>query len=135
MVESESSGDEELEEQGAASLFFVVTPGMPPVGVPPKIAAALFDHQKKGVAWILQRFVGADGVRGGILGDGTGLGKTLQSVAAVAALVEAKLAHRVLIVAPAQLGPHWLRELGKWAPKLKVIVLLVIIHPHTQARV
>ena len=81
MDESESSGDEVLEDPGAAGVFFLVTPGKLPVGVPPKISAALFDHQIKGVAWILQRFVGADGVRG------TGLGKTLQSVAALVAAV------------------------------------------------
>ena len=79
MDESESSGDEELEDPGAAGIYFLVTPDMPPIGVPPKIAAVLFDHQIKGVAWILQRFVGADGVRG------IGMGKALQCVAALVA--------------------------------------------------
>lgn len=70
-------------------------------------------HQRVGVRWLISAFHAG----GGILADEPGLGKTLQAIGAVEALVRRGLATRVLVVAPANLVAVWEAELGKWLPK------------------
>ena len=88
-----------------------------PVG----LQASLRPYQSAGVAWLQKlRAVGA----GGILADDMGLGKTLQTIAHV--LVEkegGRLDRPALIIAPTSLVPNWQREIAKFAPSLRVLVL------------
>lgn len=56
-------------------------------------------HQVAGVRWILSAIHRG----GGLLTDEPGLGKTLQAIAAVEALVRARVLSRVLVVCPANL--------------------------------
>lgn len=68
----------------------------------------LFDHQKKGIEWLLAHRLG--GIhRGGILADEMGLGKTVQLLVAAKAMKDV-YGCSVLVVCPASLKANWLRE-------------------------
>ena len=66
--------------------------------LPFSLSAVLHPHQRAGVRWLYRR-----SAVGGILGDDPGLGKSLQAIALVQALVAAGQARRILVVAPANL--------------------------------
>ena len=68
-----------------------------PIGV--RVSLVLMAHQLEGVRWLFAAF----GRGGGLLTDELGLGKTLQVIALVEALVRAGRATRILAVAPANL--------------------------------
>jgi len=77
----------------------------------------LFDHQKKGLAWLqhLYRSRVRLGVGGAVLADDMGLGKTLQLLAFMARLVEDNpTADPMLVVAPVALLQNWKRELEEF---------------------
>ena len=71
-----------------------------------------------GVRWLFGAVTGAhlSGCYGGLLGDDTGLGKTLQAITVVATLVTRRLASRVIVCAPANLVMVWSNEFAKWVP-------------------
>jgi len=77
----------------------------------------LLDHQKQGLAWMIQGWVA--GHPGLLLADDMGLGKTFQTLAFAAWLhehYEKKLAHQrgpILIVAPTALLRNWREEHDK----------------------
>lgn len=78
---------------------------------------ALFDHQKKGLAWLqhLYRSRVQLGVGGAVLADDMGLGKTLQLLAFMARLVEDNPAiDPMLVVAPVALLQNWKQELEQF---------------------
>lgn len=75
-----------------------------------KKGARLRDYQRQGVAWLLER-------KSALLGDDMGLGKSLQTLAAVP--VDA----RVLVVCPALVKGNWARETKCWRSGLKTTVL------------
>ena len=60
----------------------------------PALAARLSEHQKTGVQFLFGAYHGVHcaGRRGGILGDGMGLGKTVQSIVLVHTLLSARQA-------------------------------------------
>ena len=58
-----------------------------------------------------------------LLADDMGLGKTLQAIAAVRVLCAQRVIDAVLVVAPASLLDQWRRELEKWAPELRAIIV------------
>ena len=58
-----------------------------------------------------------------LLADDMGLGKTLQAIAAVRILCAQRVAESILVVAPASLLDQWRRELEKWAPELRAIIV------------
>ena len=70
-------------------------------------------HQLLGVRWLYAAATRA----GGILADDPGLGKTLQAIAAIDALIASGRARRVLVVAPANLVANWRLEFRKWLGK------------------
>ena len=75
-------------------------PAVTVAAVPAALGARLAPYQRDGVAWILGHLCGR-GARSCILADAPGLGKTVQAIAAVAALVARGAARRVQVVAPA----------------------------------
>ena len=58
-----------------------------------------------------------------LLADDMGLGKTLQAIAAIRILCAQRAIVSTLVVAPASLLDQWRRELEKWAPELRAIIV------------
>ena len=97
-----------------------VTPVAPPEP-PPSLRATLRPYQAEGVAF-LQRLRAA-GV-GGVLADEMGLGKTLQTIAHISIeKAEGRLDVPALVVGPTTLVGNWSREIARFAPDLRVVVL------------
>jgi superfamily II DNA or RNA helicase len=76
----------------------------------------LMDYQIDGVKALLER----DRI---LLADDMGLGKTVQAIAAMRILGLQGQLTRVLLVVPASLVDQWRREIGKWAPELRAIIV------------
>lgn len=76
----------------------------------------LMPFQKAGV----RALVGSERL---LLADDMGLGKTLQAIAALRILCAQRVAEAILVVAPAGLLDQWRRELEKWAPELRAIIV------------
>jgi superfamily II DNA or RNA helicase len=92
-------------------------PAVMPVG----LQATLRPYQAEGVTF-LQRLREAG--LGGVLADEMGLGKTLQTIAHVCIeQAEGRLDAPVLVVAPTTLVGNWVREIARFAPSLRVLVL------------
>jgi len=75
----------------------------PACSAPSVFAQVLKPMQVEGVHWLFGAIQGG----GGILADDPGLGKTLQVIAVLEALVAAGLAHRILVVTPSNLLGNW----------------------------
>jgi len=119
-------GDEALELRGAsdfrargAGLSRDATP--PEVPAPPQLQATLRPYQQEGLNWLQNlRAHGA----GGILADDMGLGKTIQTIAhLVTEKAAGRLERPALVVAPTSLVGNWWRELARFAPCLRALVL------------
>ena len=78
--------------------------------------AQLLSFQLDGVRTLLER----DRV---LLADDMGLGKTVQATAAMRILCLRREVTHSLLVVPASLVNQWRREIDKWAPELRVIVV------------
>ena len=81
-----------------------------------KWPADLMPFQKDGV----RALVGSERL---LLADDMGLGKTLQAIAAARILCAQRVTDAILVVAPASLLDQWRRELEKWAPELRAIIV------------
>ncbi len=93
----------------------------PDVEPPSTLRASLRPYQRAGVAF-LQHLRETD--TGGILADDMGLGKTLQTIAHFCVeKAEGRLDAPALVVAPTSLVGNWSRELARFAPHLRVLVL------------
>ena len=81
------------------------------------LARRLEDHQVFGVRWLYAAYHAAHrgGWHGCILGDGMGVGKTLQTIAVVHALLESCQCTRAMIVVPSTLVSNWRNEVAKFA--------------------
>jgi SNF2 family DNA or RNA helicase len=75
--------------------------------------AALFPYQVDGVRALLTR----DAI---LLADDTGLGKTIEAIAALRILALQRRIHAALVVVPAGVQRQWRMELNSWAPELHV---------------
>ena len=88
----------------------------------------MHEYQKEGCRWMHGLY--HDGV-GGILGDEMGLGKTSQLCLHFGALGRIHRSSRTndnecasfLIVCPATVLQHWVREMNKWEPTMRIAVL------------
>lgn len=58
-----------------------------------------------------------------LLADDMGLGKTIQTIAAIRILCIQRTMGSALVVVPASLIDQWRRELYRWAPELRLIVV------------
>ena len=122
----EALGEAELELRGQVDLRarragLSRDAELPQVPAPPELRATLRPYQQEGLNWLQNlRAHGA----GGILADDMGLGKTLQTIAHIVTEKAAgRLQQPVLVVAPTSLVGNWKRELAKFAPSLRVLVL------------
>ncbi|MCX6968141.1 MAG: SNF2-related protein [Verrucomicrobia bacterium] len=79
------------------------------------LETVLRGYQKHGAAWL--HFLGANGL-GGILADDMGLGKTLQALAYLRTQPGPSL-----VVCPSSLIFNWQREVEKFTPERKVLVI------------
>jgi SNF2 family DNA or RNA helicase len=86
------------------------------------LRATLRPYQLSGVAFLQRlRSIGC----GGVLADDMGLGKTLQTIAHLCAEKDAgRLARPALIVTPTSLAFNWARELERFAPHLRCLMLV-----------
>lgn len=89
----------------------------------------LFEYQREGCKWLFSLF--REGV-GGILADEMGLGKTAQVAVHFGSL--GKMNHQLnqkkqavfLIVCPATVLVHWVKEMHRWAPTMRTGILHTI---------
>ena len=86
---------------------------------PKGFAGNLRDYQRRGYSWLKHL---TDRGFGALLADDMGLGKTVQTIAWILKRRESPSAGRVLIVAPVSVTMNWMRELKRFAPKLKAIL-------------
>jgi SNF2 family DNA or RNA helicase len=86
--------------------------------VPQSLTGELRPYQIRGYNWVCSLLFSGFGC---ILADDMGLGKTIQSIAALLRLKEESLLDGVcLVIAPAALMINWEKELGRFAPSLRV---------------
>jgi len=90
------------------------------VSVPKKLKATLRDYQKEGLNWL--NFLDEFGF-GGCLADDMGLGKTIQIIAYFLAQHKKGNKGPNLVVVPTSLLFNWQREVDRFAPHLRYIVL------------
>jgi SNF2 family DNA or RNA helicase len=77
-----------------------------------------YPYQVIGIEWLnSQKKLG---LKGAILGDVMGLGKTLQAIGFITKNVNAGLQNN-LVICPATLIDNWKKEIQKFSPKLKVL--------------
>lgn len=79
--------------------------------------APLLPYQREGVMALLSR-------RALLLADAMGLGKTVQTIAAIRILYQQGQLASALVVCPASLVTQWRRELARWAPELAVVPIV-----------
>jgi superfamily II DNA or RNA helicase len=111
-------GDTDVCKRGRA-----LNKGARPSGSPSTsgLQATLRPYQQEGVDW-LQHLIECD--VGGVLADDMGLGKTLQTIAHLSAeKASGRMVEPSLVLMPTSLIGNWQRELKKFAPHLKVLVL------------
>lgn len=80
------------------------------------MAPTLMEHQREGVAFLLQR-------RGGLLAFEQGLGKTLVAIEAFKQARANGTARRLLVICPNSLKRNWEAELTKFAPELDATIV------------
>ncbi|KAI9915133.1 hypothetical protein PsorP6_007724 [Peronosclerospora sorghi] len=88
--------------------------------VPSYVLSQLLPHQRECLEWL--HHLHERGV-GGILGDDMGLGKTVQVASFLGSLHHVKRLRTVLLLCPASVLLQWVRELHKWTPRMRVILL------------
>ena len=76
----------------------------------------LFPHQRVAVSWMLH-------TPHAFLGDDMGLGKTLSVLSTFSALHAQGLAQMILIVCPHSLTRNWIREVERWTPDLRIMLM------------
>ena len=90
----------------------------------PALQATLRDYQCFGQSWLRRRI---DAGFGAILADGMGLGKTVQTIAALLARLAPTSVRggsdrrTMLVVCPTSVVPVWTAELARFAPSLAVV--------------
>lgn len=122
LIGKEQQGNAKFGRQFRKLLTRLKNPEALDFELPEKLQAEMRDYQQYGFQWLktlsYYRF-------GGILADDMGLGKTLQSIAFILSEKEkAENDKPALIVAPASLVYNWRNEFHKFAPSLKIEVII-----------
>lgn len=115
------SPPEGLEVEAAPDILHsgkIAAEELPPEIDIPGLHADLFPYQARGVQWMRETVNRTGGL---ILADEMGLGKTLQIIALLLMDPPEKTAP-ALIVCPTSLIANWVREFGKFAPGLSLMV-------------
>jgi len=93
---------------------------------PAAVTANLLKFQKEGLGWLIAQEDPKRSMRGGILADEMGMGKTLQMISLIVANrnKEATKGRPTLVVAPVAAVPQWMDEVEKYtkAGTLKVVI-------------
>ena len=79
----------------------------------------LYDHQLEGIAWMLEREMSPSNVKGGLLCDDPGLGKTIQTLSVIKANNNGG---RQLIICPVSLMEQWKNVAKRVFPDVKIKV-------------
>jgi len=87
--------------------------------IPAWINDRLFPYQRQGLRWMWELH---QQKAGGIIGDEMGLGKTVQVCAYLSCMAANRKLKCSLIICPATVLQHWLKELSIWAPGLRRIL-------------
>jgi len=87
--------------------------------IPAWINDRLFPYQRLGVRWMWELH---QQKAGGIIGDEMGLGKTVQVCSFLSSMAANRKLKSALIVCPATVLQHWLKELSVWSPGLRRIL-------------
>ena len=120
--DEEDSGDDAVEDSNIHQGYELIDDTL---DVDKKTWKALFEYQREGVRWLNNLY--ESGV-GGILGDEMGLGKTAQLCCHFGSLSRKHRKLRgkngiFLVVCPATVLQHWLKEFHRWVPALRVIIM------------
>jgi SNF2 family DNA or RNA helicase len=83
-----------------------------------ELAVDPYPYQVIGIEWLTSQK--KLGLKGAILGDVMGLGKTLQAIGFITKNVNAGLQNN-LVICPATLIDNWRKEIEKFSPELKVL--------------
>ena len=95
---------------------------LPEHEAPPALRAELRPYQREGFSWLATLW---DLELGGILADDMGLGKTLEALALVCyARQRDRGGGPFLVVTPTSVAPNWAAEAGRFAPELRVELVL-----------
>ena len=117
---AEASTHRRRRDGEAAALVLALADGRT-AHVPAALAEKLRPYQREGVQFLAagvagQLLPGVPGVRGCLLLDEPGLGKTLQVIALLLSLVQAGALARVLVVCPASAVGVWREQVRRFVP-------------------
>jgi len=79
-----------------------------------------YPHQIEGIKWMISRELDLTNNPGGLLCDDPGLGKTLQSLAMIAANTKSLVSDRTLIICPVSLLEQWSDAAKRMFPTAKI---------------
>lgn len=85
---------------------------------PSSFTATLYDYQSVGSQWISSMISQGVGV---VLGDGMGLGKTIQIIRAICDLLDENPYARILVICPSAVVENWKREIFKFTTGITVL--------------
>ncbi len=77
---------------------------------------AIYEFQKKGVAWLLNH-------NGALLADDMGLGKTVQAIVAMRYILHTQGDIHALVVCPKSVLSSWAHHFREWAPGIKAVTI------------
>jgi len=98
----------------------VCFPGAGGLTIPAWTNNRLFSYQRSALRWLWELHKQQSGA---ILGDEMGLGKTVQVASFLGAMTLSRKLDCILLISPATMLDHWLRELTIWAPGLRRILV------------
>eukprot|EP00804_Cyclotella_cryptica_P019629 CCRYP_013986-RB/>CCRYP_013986-RB protein AED:0.03 eAED:0.03 QI:158/1/1/1/1/0.8/5/1739/623 len=97
----------------------------PRIRLPFSTYQKLYQHQRIGIQWIAS--LHRDTIKGGILADDMGMGKTMQTLVYLGSMMRAESIHNALIVCPKSVVRTWEREANlvfkEIIPKCKVCAI------------